>query len=125
MSYFGSCLAFQLGMAALSTPTDEWFVQDLRGPRVQLDDESVAEFRRVSMPKSVKPWMIAAALFGLGLTLLVGAFAGSAPEPAPSVAPAVVVAADEYEADWEAAVEERDPAFTVEKRELPLEPRAR
>lgn len=116
-------------MPAISTPTDEWFVQDLRGPRVLLDEESTAEFRRSPIPKSAKSWLIGAALFGIGLMLSTALFGESSPPPpvaAAAAAPASAAAdRDEYEADWEAAVEQRDPAFKVEKRELPLEPRPR
>lgn len=112
-------------MTALSTPTDEWFVHDLRGAAATLDDESVAQFRRSTGGAASRLWWVAAALLGLGAVLMVGWGPGSKPTPEPPSRSAAAVAPspDRYQADWEAAVEERDPAFVVERRVVPMEPR--
>lgn len=114
-------------MTVLSTPTDEWFVHDLRGPGATLDDDSVAEFRRSTGGANAKLWWAGAALVALAaLLVLASGPAASPPPPAPTAAALVAAPAQEkdaYEADWEAAVEERDPAFVVERRVVPMEPR--
>lgn len=110
-------------MTALTTPTDEWFVQDLRGPKATLDDESVVEFRRGAGGAAARFAWIGAGLLLLAVLVL----AGSGTEPEPTRAPAAAPSAagsdpGGYEADWESAVEEQDPAFVVERRVIPMEP---